>query len=508
MDRRKFLGMASASVLLTACGGGSSGGNTPDPDPGGPTQLEWLNFAEELAGDIVRPGSGSYEQLRRVFNSRYDGIQPAAVVRCASTRDIQETLAFAKTHNLPLVPRSGGHGYAGYSATAGIVLDLSPMSSITVGEGIATIGAGAKLVDIYDQLTAQGVAIPAGSCPTVGIGGLTQGGGIGIVDRAYGLTCDNLLSAKVVLADGRLVACDADNEPDLFWALRGGGGGNFGIVTEFTFKTHSSESDITTLEAYFDFDDFVKVMLAWQAWPDTLPNTIWAQMIPSWGAPSSAPVLYLRAFCIGSQEDMAPHWETFLEAAQSEPTWSNQTTATYRNTMLSACGNFTIPECHVQGYTPQGKMSRNAFAASSDFFHDAVPEAGLLALRQAILDSQVDGNYGMMIMDLMHGVIDDFEPDETAFIHRGALFSIEYYTWYSVGTANATVDRAQVWVNSFRQVMEPWSSGGAYVNYIDPLIENWAEAYYGDNYTRLQQVKATYDPDWFFKIPQGVRPVS
>ena len=108
----------------------------------------------------------------------------------------------------------------------------------------------------------------------------------------------------------------------------------------------------------------------------------------------------------------------------------------------------------------------------------------------------------------MHGVIDDFEPDETAFIHRGALFSIEYYTWYSVGTTNATVDRAQVWVNSFRQVMEPWSSGGAYVNYIDPLIENWAEAYYGDNYTRLQQVKAAYDPDWFFKIPQGVRPVS
>lgn len=507
MDRRKFLGMASASVLFTACGGGGSGGGNTDPDTG-PTQLEWLNFAEEIAGTVIRPGTSNYDQIRRVFNSRYDAIKPAAIIRCNNTQDIQRSLAFAKLHELPLVPRSGGHGYAGYSTTPGVVIDLSSMSNISIGEGTATIGAGAKLVDIYDQLTAEGVAIPAGSCPTVGIGGLTQGGGIGIVDRAYGLTCDNLLSAKIVLADGSVVTCNEENEPDLFWALRGGGGGNFGIVTEFTFKTHSSESDITTLEAYFDFDDFVDVMSAWQAWPETLPNNIWAQIIPGWGAPSSKPSLYLRVFAITDQEGLAPYWEDFLEAADVTPTWTNQVTNSYRDTMLGTCGSFTIPECHVQGYTPQGKISRNAFAASSDFFHEPVSEAGLLALKQAILDSQVDGNYGMMILDLMRGVIDEIAADKTAFIHRGALFSAEYYTWYPVGTANATVDKAQTWVNSFRDVMEPWSSGGAYVNYIDPLIENWAEAYYGDNYTRLQQVKATYDPDWFFKIPQGVRPGS
>lgn len=506
MDRRKFLGVASASIVLTACGGGSGGSdNKPDPDTGGPTQLEWLNFNEKISGTVTRQGTGNYEQISKVFNSRYDAIKPAAVVSCNNVQDIQETLVFAKAHDLPLVPRSGGHGYAGYSTTPGLVIDLSPMSNITIGDGTATIGAGAKLIDIYDQLTAEGVAIPAGSCPTVGIGGLAQGGGIGIVDRAYGLTCDNLLSAQVVLADGSVVTCDAENEPDLFWALRGGGGGNFGIVTQFTFKTHSSDSDITTLEATFDFDEFVAVMNAWQAWPETLPNNIWAQVIPGWNSNSAPPQLYVRAFCIGSQEDMAPHWQTFLESAQVEPTWFNQTTTSYRNTMLGACGNFTIPECHVRGYTPEGKVSRGGFAASSDFFPAKLSDAGLLAMKQAILDSAEENNFGMIIMDLMHGVIDDVAPDETAFIHRGVLFSAEYYSWYPLGTANATIDKAQVWANSFRQVMEPWTSGGAYVNYIDPLIEDWAEAYYGDNYPRLQQIKATYDPTWFFKIPQGVR---
>jgi FAD/FMN-containing dehydrogenase len=508
MDRRQFLVVSLASAALTACGGGGGGGGGGGNSGGSSsvTTDPWIALDDKLTGSVIRPGNSQYENIHPVFNSRFDAIKPAAVVRCANAQDVQQALAFAKTNNYALVPRSGGHGYAGYSTSdGGMVLDLGQMDSISVGDGIAIVGAGAKLVDVYDQLTAKGVAIPAGSCPSVGIGGLTLGGGIGIVDRVYGLTCDNLLSAEVVLADGSIITCDANHHADLFWALRGGGGGNFGVVTQFTFKTHTT-SDITTLEAYFDFADFVKVMSAWQAWPDTLPNNIWAQMIPGWSSASTPPSLYLRAFCIGSQAEMENHWQTLLAAAGVSPLFKTLSTNSYRATMLGGCAN-NPDSCHVQGYDPAGRTQRNAFAASSDFFHEPINNAGLLVLKQAIADSQAAGNFGMMIMDLMRGAIDELAPDETAFIHRGALFSVEYYTYFATGTANATVDKAQAWVNNFRQTMKPWSSGGAYVNYIDPLIEDWSYAYYGANYPRLQQVKATYDPQGLFKIPQGVKAV-
>ena len=288
--------------------------------------------------------------------------------------------------------------------------------------------------------------------------------------------------------------------------MRGGSGYNYGVVTRFTFKTHTT-ADITSFDSYFDFKDFVKVMSAWQAWPETLPNHIWAQAIPSWSSPLNAPVLQIRAFCIGSIADMTPHWQHLLQQSGATPLWVGQVTEPYRKVMLNGCNGLSVPECHVQGYSSRGQYPRNAFAASSDFFARPVPESGLLVLKQAILDSWIARKYGMMIMDLMHGAIDELAADETAFVHRGALFSVEYYTWFPAGTANQQVDAAQVWVNSFRQTFSPWTTGGAYVNYIDPLISNYETAYYGANYPRLQQVKATYDPDWLFKIPQGVKPL-
>src|SRR3569623_1470182 len=151
------------------------------------------------------------------------------------------------------------------------------MNANQVGNGIATVGAGAKLVDVYDQLTAQGVCIPSGTCPSVGIAGITQGGGIGIVDRSYGLTCDRLLSAQVVTADGRQINCDANHAADLFWALRGGGGGNYGVVTSFTFKPHQT-SDMTEFLATYRFDGAAAVLAAWQTWSQSLSDLLCASL--------------------------------------------------------------------------------------------------------------------------------------------------------------------------------------------------------------------------------------
>jgi FAD/FMN-containing dehydrogenase len=150
--------------------------------------------------------------------------------------------------------------------------------------------------------------------------------------------------------------------------------------------------------------------------------------------------------------------------------------------------------------------TRNSFAATSDFFAEIVPDEGIKALKKFILDSVTARNFGMIILDLMGGAIDDFDPTETAFIHRNAIFSAEYYTYFDAAVDLTVVVKAQEWEHSFRDLMKPWSTGRAYVNYIDPLIEDWKTAYYGENYTRLAQVKAKYDPDWLFKMPQGVQP--
>src|SRR5207248_2774363 len=183
------------------------------------TEADWQALTNSLAGTVIRPGNALYNQARVVFNTRFDSIMPQAVVRAANPGDVAKVLAFVQKFGLAVTPRCGGHDFAGYSTTTGVVIDVGPMSTIQVNaDGTVTIGAGAKLADVYDQTIARNVAIPLGTCLSVGISGLTQGGGIGVVDRMWGLTCDALVSAQVVTADGRMLTCDATTEPDLFWA--------------------------------------------------------------------------------------------------------------------------------------------------------------------------------------------------------------------------------------------------------------------------------------------------
>ena len=195
----------------------------------------WQELADAIAGDVVRPGTPGYDVLRRPAIPRFDDVRPAAVVLCDGPEDVAATLALARSAGLPVAVRSGGHCFAGRSTTEGVVIDVSPLDRSRSRATRATIGAGARLGDVYDALDAHGLTIAGGCGPTVGIAGLTLGGGLGILGRLHGLTSDRLRAAEVVLADGRLVSCDADAEADLFWALRGAGGGRFGVVTSLVF---------------------------------------------------------------------------------------------------------------------------------------------------------------------------------------------------------------------------------------------------------------------------------
>src|SRR4051794_18541643 len=188
-------------------------------------------------GEVLLAGSAGYESARRSQIARFDGVRPRVVVRCKAPEDVAQAIAFARREGLPLALRSGGHCFAGRSSTAGVVIDVSGMRAVSISDDTVAVGAGARLGDVYDALGAHGRTIAAGCGPTVGIAGLTLGGGLGILGRSHGLTADQLVAARVVLADGRIVDCDAHRHEDLFWALRGAGGGQFGAVTELVLRT-------------------------------------------------------------------------------------------------------------------------------------------------------------------------------------------------------------------------------------------------------------------------------
>ena len=294
----------TAVALLSGCGGGggSSTSSVAAPVAVGP---DWQGLASGLSGQLLRPGDANYSSAALLANSHYDNIKPTAIIKCASVNDVKNGLAFVRKNSLAVTPRCGGHSWGGTSTTTGVVLNVTPMNAIQVNsDGTAKVGAGAQLAEVYDALISKGVCIPSGTCLTVGISGITMGGGIGVLDRKFGLTCDNLLSAEVVTADGRLLVCDETHEPDLFWAIRGGGGGNFGVATSFTFKTHPIQ-DITVARANFSFQDFASVFKAWQRWPETLPDNIWAQIYFAFW-PGGELRFAVTAYCVGSSTVMQP----------------------------------------------------------------------------------------------------------------------------------------------------------------------------------------------------------
>ncbi len=460
------------------------------------TEADWQALANSLAGTVIRPGNMLYNQARVVFNARFDSIMPQAVVRAANPSDVAKVLAFVQKFGLAVTPRCGGHDFAGYSTTTGVVIDVGPMSTIQVnGDGTATIGAGAKLADVYDQLIARNVAIPLGTCLSVGISGLTQGGGIGVVDRMWGLTCDALVSAQVVTADGRILMCNATTEPDLFWAIRGGGGGNFGVVTSFTFKTHATQT-LTNFSADIAFSDLGKLLTAWQTWQSGLPDSIWSYLITTFFG--GGPNVNLSGVCVGTPSDFMPYWNMLTTAAGVNPQ-VNVTTQSYRNTMMAFCANRTVSQCHLVGQTPDAQITRATFSSTSDLYDAALPAAGVQAFVQAIQTAASRGIQGQVLLDAMGGALGRVAPDATAFPHRRSLFSAEYYQ-DATGVANPN------WGNSMRNTMKTWTSGRAYVNYRDPLITD-TSVYYGANYARLRLVKTKYDPTQVFKFAQSIPPM-
>ena len=497
MKRREFLLGGLAAPWLSACASLQNG-----------KPRAWSDLRTALDGDLLLPDDAAFEKHRKLFNSRFDDIRPSALARCKTVEDVRACLAFARRNSVPIHPRSGGHSYAGWSTGPGLVIDVSQMNEVTVAAGstVATVGAGAQLIDVYDRLAAHGRTLPGGSCPTVGIAGFTLGGGISMLGRAYGLGCDSLTQVEVVTAGGDIVTCDAARHPDLFWACRGGGGGNFGIATSLQFRTQPLKN-ITTARLEWDWAFAARVIRSWQKWGPAAPDEAFSICGLRANPAGPEPGVRINIIFLGEAAGLEPLLGDLIGAVGAEPTRAVRTMeGLYALRTLAGCPTVTIQQCHLSLVSEEGTVARQAHVGKSTFFDrplsDTAINTAILHIERARATPGL--RQGSVLFDALGGAVGRVRPDETAFVHRGALFSCQFLAYWQENADLPTAERSRSWMREFHSAMLAESTGGAYVNYTDPELRGWQRAYYGSNYERLVRVKAAYDPDWLFKLPQGI----
>jgi FAD/FMN-containing dehydrogenase len=373
------------------------------------------------------------------------------------------------------------------------VIDVSRLDGVaTNAGGPATVGAGARLIDVYETLWRRRRTIPAGSCPTVGIAGLALGGGVGFTTRAFGTTSDNVLAVTLVDAFGRVLTCTPTENGDLYWACRGGGGGNFGIATAFRFRTHAV-SIASTFVAHWPWSAAQRVVEAWQTWAPHAPDRLFSVLMVATGGPQ----IRVAGQLLGLRTELEHLLEPLLD---TDPASVSTTERTYMEAALywAGCSAGSVEQCHL---TPEGNLQRTTFTAKSDYAEHPLSPQGIRTMLGWIERRQAQGGSGYLLLDSYGGAINRVAPGATAFAHRNMLFSFQYGTQWS-GAAGASGRR---WIQGFWRAMRPYVSGAAYVNYIDPDLPRWQRAYYGPNYWRLQAVKKRYDPENRFRFRQSVR---
>lgn len=506
MQRRQFLKLWSISLpLLSSCTASLPTFAPPLAGPALPEAADWQQFQQQLHGQLLGPDHNEFVWRAQSANSRFDQQIPAVIVRVASRDDVQLTLQFVRRFNLPFAIRGGGHSYTGLSGTAGLLLDMGQLQQIHYADGQVRIGAGAKLGDVYATLAAYQQSIPAGSCASVGIAGLMQGGGLGIADRMYGLTCDALLEAEIVTADGQLLRCNAREHADLFWALRGGGGGQFGVLTELTFQTFPT-APVRNYIGRYPLENGEQVLTEWQRWAAQLPDTVWTQLA-IWvnGNSKKTPEIQIRCCSIGHQADVTQAWQQLEKRLSSLWGEVDMQDHLYLDFMLSDCKGLDSNQCKLPSQHETGKLKRVAMAGSSDMFNKILPAAGCQALLGAMRKRAQQGQTGAVLLTLMGGAIAAKPRDFNAFAHRRALFSAQYLTIHPEHSDEQLLAQSAAWCHQMRYQMRRWSSGGAYLNYTDGLMKHPATAYYAGHYARLQQIKRQYDPQGLFRQRQGIK---
>ena len=454
-----------------------------------------INAREELAGfggRLIEPGDADYEDARAVYNAMIDR-RPALIARPAGADDVGRAIAFAREHELPIAIRSGGHNGGGLgTCDDGVVIDLSALKDIEVDPEARTVrvGGGCTWGEVDRATGEHGLATPSGIISTTGVGGLTLGGGLGHLTRAFGLTIDNLLGADVVLADGRQVRASADEHAHLYWALRGGGG-NFGVVTSFLFRLHEAGT-VFGGPTFWAVEDSEQVLTAYREFLPSAPrdlNGFFAfHTVPP--GPPFPEAIHLREVCgivwchLGSEEQahaaMAPLMDSLPEPLLH--------------------GVHYMPHAQLQsafdGLYPAGEQ----WYWRADFFNEVPDEAVRLHARFGAAMPTMKSAMHLYPVD---GAAHDVASSDTAWSYRDARWAAVFA---GVDPDPANVPSIRKWSVDYQEALHPYSAGGAYVNMMMDEGRERVRASYRGNYDRLARVKAVYDPDNAFRINQNVEP--
>ncbi|MFI0723595.1 FAD-binding oxidoreductase [Streptomyces sp. NPDC021224] len=451
----------------------------------------------DFSGALLVPGSPQYEAARQVWNGMIDR-RPAAVARCRDAADVSAALRYADRAGLAVTVRGGGHNVAGTAVADGaLMIDLSPMNDVVVDPAAALVraGGGCLLRDVDRATTRYGLACPAGVVSHTGLGGLALGGGYGWLARTWGLTCDHLVAAEVVLADGTVVEADDDSHPELLWALRGGGG-NFGVVTRFTLALRPV-GPVYFRRAVYELSEAVPVLAAYQAFAEQQSDDVHAvgsihhvtanDWVPA--ALAGRPALFLSVACFGDPAEGPESTDGLFEAV--EPVAGTVGLLDYRT--LQSLGDTSEPHGN-RYYTKSGYLTEVSGAAAE------------LALAGADMCSQASS----VDFEFLRGAIArPSGAERSAFPNREAPY---------ICTASAQwTDPAQdapnaAWARRTLDRLVPWNHGGVYVNYLqdaessDAGVSRVVGAYGAPRYRRLAEAKSRYDPGNRFRSNQNVRP--
>jgi len=446
-------------------------------------------FASRLRGQIVFPKDAHYDETRKVYNAMIDK-RPGMIVKCVDVADVIYAVNFGRDHKLSVAVRGGGHNGGGLGLVdEGLVIDLSGLKFVRVDttNNTVRVGGGNTWGEVDHATHPFGLAVPAGVISTTGVGGLTLGGGVGYLSRKYGLTIDNLLEADMVLADGTFVTVNKDQNADLFWAIRGGGG-NFGVVTSFKFQAHPVrtvfggptlwpiEKADEIMEWYHQFIHHA---------PEELNGFIATLVIPG---PPFPEALHNKQFC-------GIVWCYVGDPAKAEELFKP---ILAKNPVFAHVGTMPYPSIQTlfDGMLPPGLQ----WYWRADFFNDLGSEA---RAKHIEFGSKIPTPLSQMHLYPLSGAASRVGKKDTPWAYRDAK-----YAGVGVDPSPANADKITKWCKDYWEALHPYSSGGAYLNFIMNEGQDRIKASYGENYERLTKIKRKYDPDNFFRINQNILPAA
>lgn len=443
----------------------------------------YIEKCPRLTGRVVLPEDPQYASARQVFNTFFNKY-PLIIVFAQNAKDVSNAIRWARCRDIPIRLRSGRHNYEGLSVlNGGLVIDVSEMkqAEINMKCGTATVQTGLRDYELAILLGERGLVVPPGLCPTTGIAGFTQGGGQSSLSRPWGLIIDNLLEAEIVNADGCLIHASAKENPDLFWALRGGGGGNFGACTSFRFRTHRIDT-VAYAQISWPLSDLRPVLKIWQKY--TLPcsdNRLTPLLTMASGENT---LLMMQGVFLGTSTELRSLLSPLLETGSPQSVYIEEIPWVEAAAKIAA----TQPD------------SPEPFKSVGPFLYELLPDEAINIIERYI--NRPPTYSASVFFHGLGGAVAEVPNDATAYFYRKALSNISFFsTWKTPEGADPGIR----WVREFRKDMEPFTKG-VYVNTPDLSIKNWSKAYYGRNFERLTEVKAKYDPENIFHYPQSIPP--